>query len=82
MNHLAAAPILLVVDLVELALFLLPTIVALLKRRRILWKIILANVFLGPLVIPWFFVPLLEIRQPRSPKTTSAQTVILLQFRL
>jgi hypothetical protein len=69
MNHLVAAPVLLAINLVELALFLLPTIVALLRKRRNLWKIILANVFLGPMVIPWFFVLRAAFRDPQAPIT-------------
>jgi hypothetical protein len=69
MNHLVAAPVLFAITLVEWALFLLPTIVALLRKRRNLWKIVLANVFLGPLVIPWFFVLRAAFRDPQVPIT-------------
>jgi hypothetical protein len=60
---------LLVIRLLAWVLFLLPTLVALFRKRRNLGKIIAANVFLGPLIIPWFFVLRSAFKNPPEPIT-------------
>lgn len=61
--------VLLVIRLLASVLFLLPTLVAVLRKRRNLGKIIAANVFLGPLIIPWFFVLVTAFKNPPEPIT-------------
>lgn len=56
-------------SLAEWAVFLIPTFVAIRRKRRNLWKIVLANVFLGPLIIPWFFVLRSAFKDPAEPIT-------------
>lgn len=80
MNHASLLPFLVVQFLGGWALFLLPTLVAIFRKRRNLGKIIVANVLLGPLIVPWFFVLRAAFKNPPEPVTenyicTNCQTV-------
>src|SRR5579863_8670537 len=80
MSNASLFPFLVVRSLVGWVVFLLPTLVAIFRKRRNLGKIIVANLLLGPLIIPWFFVLRAAFKNPPEPITedyicTNCQTV-------
>lgn len=82
MSHASLIPFLVFQFLVGWGLYLLPTFVAIIRKRRNLGKIIAANVLLGPLIIPWFFVLRAAFKNPPEPITqeyicTQCQTVAI-----